>query len=349
MREIVIAGHRIGPGHPCFLIAEAGINHNGDLALARQLIDAAVDAGADAVKFQTYKAEALVAAEAPKAGYQLANTDPTESQLDMVRRCELSYDQFRDLQQYSRQRGIVFLSTPFDHDSLDFLVELGVPALKIASGEITNLPLLRHAASPGLPIILSTGMSDLSEVETAVDTLRTAGCRNLVVLHCVSEYPANPTDANLRAMATMLDALKVPTGYSDHTLGLTVALASIALGACVLEKHFTLDKTLPGPDHVASIDPAELKDLVGAARTVEAALGDGIKAVKDSEATTREIARRSLFLVRDMKANETLRAADLVALRPGTGIPPGARDSVAGRTIAKPLPAGHMLQWQDLA
>ncbi len=338
----------IGPGQPCFVIAEAGINHNGDPARARALVDAAVAASADAVKFQTYKAELVISESAPKAGYQLENTDPEETQLDMVRKCQLSYADFRSLRKYCDDRGIIFLSTPFDHDSLGFLVELGVPALKIASGEVTNLPLLSQAAASGLPVILSTGMSDLTEVETAVRTLRNGGCRDLVVLHCLSNYPAAPADANLRAMATMADALDVLVGYSDHTLGLPVALASVALGACVLEKHFTLDKGLPGPDHVASLDPTELTALVRAVREVESALGDGRKVIKDSEASTRAVARRSLFLALDLAAGETLRPGDLVALRPGGGIAPGELATVSGRRAVRALTAGTMLAWQDI-
>lgn len=347
--HIKIGERLVGPGRPCFVIAEAGINHNGDLAMARRLIDVAAEAGADAVKFQTFKAELVISAEAPKAAYQLANTDPAESQLEMARGWQLPYDDFLTLRDHCRARGIIFLSTPFDHDSLDFLAGAGVPAIKIASGEITNVPLLRHAGATGLPVILSTGMSYLSEVQAAVAELKGAGCRDLVVLHCVSNYPADPADANLRAMAAMAEALGLPVGYSDHTAGRAVALAAVALGACVLEKHFTLDTSLPGPDHKASLDPAELAALVAGIRAVEAALGDGRKAPREAEADTRKVARRSLFLTRDLAAGEALEPNSLVALRPAGGIAPNELAQLAGRTTARALSAGQMLQWPDLA
>ncbi len=317
--------------------------------MARRLIDVAAEASADAVKFQTFKAELVISAAAPKAAYQLENTDPGESQLQMAKTCELAFEDFRGLQRHCRERGIIFLSTPFDHDSLDFLVEAGVPALKVASGEITNFPLLHRAAAAGKPIILSTGMSSLAEVEAAVAELRGGGCRELAVLHCVSNYPADPGDANLRAMLTMGAALDVPVGYSDHTLGLPVALASVALGASILEKHFTLDTSLPGPDHVASLDPAQLRALVQGVRSVEAALGTGVKSPSSAELDTRSIARRSLFLGRDVAVGQTVEADALVALRPSGGISPHELARVSGRKAARGLKAGEMLQWQDLA
>lgn len=345
---IEIAGRPVGPGHPCFVIAEAGINHNGDLAMARRLIEVAAEAGADAVKFQTFKAELVISPGAPKAAYQLAHTDPGESQLEMARGWQLDFDDFLGLQEICRACGVVFLSTPFDLPSLEFLDHAAVPAIKIASGEVTNFPLLRRAGATGRPVILSTGMSSLAEVEAAAAELRAGGCRDLVVLHCVSNYPADPRDANLRAMATLAAALGVPVGYSDHTAGLPVALAAVALGATMLEKHFTLDKSLPGPDHAASLDPAELGALIEGLRAVEAALGDGEKAPRLAEANTRQVARRSLFLVRDLAAGEPLEPDALVALRPAGGIAPNEIDDLTGRKAARSLPAGHMLQWPDL-
>jgi len=349
MADFKIGERRIGPGFPCFVIAEAGINHNGDLDMARRLIDVAAEAGADAVKFQTFKAELVISADAPKAAYQLENTDPGETQLQMARNCQLAFEDFRGLQRHCRERGIVFLSTPFDHDSLDFLVEAGVPALKIASGEVTNFPLLRRAAASGKPAILSTGMSTLAEVEAAVAELRAGGCGELAVLHCVSNYPADPADANLRAMLSMGAALGVPVGYSDHTPGLPVALASVALGAAILEKHFTLDTGLPGPDHVASLDPAQLRQLVEGVRCVEAALGSGVKSPSSAELDTRAVARRSLFLTRDVAAGAAVEPDALVALRPAGGISPHELARVSGRKAARGLKAGRMLAWQDLA
>jgi N-acetylneuraminate synthase/N,N'-diacetyllegionaminate synthase len=348
MAEVRIGDRRIGPGCPCFVIAEAGINHNGNLDMAHRLIDLAADAGADAVKFQTFKAELVISTAAPKAGYQLENTDPGESQLQMAKNCELAFDDFRALQQHCRERGIVFLSTPFDHDSLDFLCHADVPAIKVASGEITNFPLLHRAAAAGKPVILSTGMSRLSEVEAAVAELRRGGCRELVVLHCVSNYPADPGDANLRAMLTIGASLGVPVGYSDHTLGLTVALASVALGACILEKHFTLDTKLPGPDHIASLDPEQLGELVQGVRCVEAALGDGVKSPCNAELATLAVARRSLFLSRDVAVGQLVEPDSLLALRPAGGISPDELAQVRGRKAVRGLKAGDMLQWQDL-
>ena len=241
---VTIAGRSIGGGAPCFVIAEAGVNHNGDVELARRLVDAAAAAGADAVKFQTFRAEGVASAAAPKAGYQLETTDRDESQLEMLRRLELDGDAFRGLKAHAEERGLVFLSTPFDVASVDLLDGLGVAAFKVASPDLTNLPLLEEIARRGRPVILSTGLAELDEVVTAVAAVRAAGAGDLVVLHCVSEYPARPEDANLRAMATMADRLGVPVGYSDHTEGTEVALAAVALGACLLEKHFTLDLSL---------------------------------------------------------------------------------------------------------
>jgi N-acetylneuraminate synthase len=266
MQNIQVGNKLIGPGQPVFVIAEAGVNHNGDLKLARALIDVAVEAGADAVKFQTFRAERLATPDAPKAEYQVQTTGNAESQFEMLRRLELSADAHRELQAYCHERGIIFLSTPFDEEAVDLLDESGVAAFKISSGDLTNSPLLEHVASKGKPVILSTGMSELSELIEAVSVLNTAGCENPVLLHCVSNYPADPAEVNLRAMQTMRSAFDVPVGFSDHTQGIDVALAAVALGACVIEKHFTLDRTMPGPDHRASLEPTELRELVRSIR-----------------------------------------------------------------------------------
>jgi len=347
MKSFTIASHRIGDGR-CFVIAEAGVNHNGEPDRARALIDAALAAGADAVKFQTFKSELVISAEAPKAAYQKAATGAGESQLEMVRRLELSEGDFRGLKAYCDARGILFLSTPFDHPSVDFLDALGVPAFKAPSGEITNLPLLGHMARLGKPVILSTGMAALEEVARAVTELRAKGCPALAVLHCVSNYPADPADANLRAMKTMAEAFDTPVGYSDHTTGIDIALAAVALGAAVVEKHFTLDKSLPGPDHRASLDPGELAALVTGIRRIESALGDGIKAPRPSEADTRQVARRSLFLRAPLAAGQHIDAEQLVALRPAGGIAPNEIERLAGRRALHDLAAGAMLRWSDL-
>lgn len=343
MKIIRIGEHTIGAGHPCLIVAEAGVNHNGDPESARRLVDGAFEAGADAVKFQTFKTERLVSPEAPKAAYQVRTTGAEESQFEMLKRLELPPEAHRSLLAQCRRQGIAFLSTPFDEESADFLDSLGVPAFKIGSGEVTNLPLLRHVARKGKPIILSTGMSWLGEVEAAVRAIREAGGPGLALLHCVSNYPADPRDANLRAMRTMAEAFDVPVGYSDHTLGADVALAAVALGACVIEKHFTLDRNLPGPDHRASLEPAELAALVKGIRTVELALGTGRKEPAASEADVAGAARKSLVMARDAAAGTVL-TEDLVSIqRPGTGLPPAVLPYVIGRRLRRDVAAGAVI------
>jgi len=348
MKAIEILGREIGPGQPCFIIAEAGVNHNGSLEMARQLVDAAARAGADAVKFQTFKAEKVVSPQAPKAAYQLQTTGARESQLDMVKRLELPFDAFRELYVYCQDKRIRFMSTPFDEESVDFLAELNVAVFKIPSGEITNLPFLAHVARKGKPMIVSTGMSYLGEVEAAVRTIEETGNHDFVLLHCVSNYPADPVDANLRAMQTMATAFSVPVGYSDHTPGIEVALAAVALGACVIEKHFTLDRNLPGPDHRASLEPDELVALVRDIRTVEAALGHGRKEPAASEANTAAVARRSLVAARDIPAGAVLTKELIAIKRPGTGLPPAMRDTLIGRRVRVDVTAGALYSLEML-
>lgn len=344
---IDIAGRKIGAGHSCYVIAETGVNHNGDLDLAHRLIDAALDAGADAVKFQTFNSARLVSSEAPKAQYQLATTAADETQLEMIRRLELSPSAHYELQSHCRERGIEFLSTPFDLQSVDLLNQIGVPAFKIGSGDVSNSPLLGYISRLGKPIILSTGMSYLSEVETAVEVIRSAGNNQLVLLQCVSNYPAAPTDANLRAMITMAETFHLPVGYSDHTEGTTVATAAVALGACVIEKHLTLNRELPGPDHKSSLEPAEFSELVRAIRTTEAALGTGEKVPAESETNTRMVARRSLAAAVTLKPGTVLRPDMLSELRPGTGISPSSIADVVGRTMTRTVESGQLLSWSD--
>jgi N,N'-diacetyllegionaminate synthase len=340
---IEVSNHIIGAGHPCFIIAEAGVNHNGDADVARQLIDAAVQAGADAVKFQTFNAEQLVERDAPKPNYQLQTTSADESQLEMLRRLQLAPEAHRVLLKHCRAKNIVFLSTPFDEASADMLDDLGVPAFKIPSGEITNLSFLSYIARKQKPLIVSTGMAYLGEVETAVRYIEQAGNDQIALLHCVSNYPANPADINLRAMYTLATAFNLPIGYSDHTLGIEVALAAVALGACVIEKHLTLDRKQPGPDHHASLEPAELGALVHGIRIVEAALGNGRKEPAASEANTAAVARKSLIAARDIPAGAML-TEELIALkRPGTGLPPAKRELLIGRTARVTIPAGTLI------
>ena len=345
---IEIAGRRIGPGYPVLVIAEAGVNHNGNIDLALRLVDAAVAAKADAVKFQTFITEESISPLAVQADYQRENTGRQESQLDMVKRLELPFEAFAEINEYCQSRGIMFLSSPFDLKSVDLLDRLRVAAFKIASGEITNLPFLAYIAAKRRPIILSTGMSYLAEVETAMSTMEQAGNRQVILLHCVSNYPAASDDINLRAMATMSRAFQVPIGYSDHSNGLEIPLAAVALGACVIEKHFTLDRALPGPDHKASLEPEELADLVRGIRTVEAALGDGQKQPAKSELNTAEVARKSLVAAKDIPKGAALTLESVAIKRPGSGLPPAMRDQVIGRLARIEIVAGTPITFEVL-
>ncbi len=333
----------------CFVIAEAGVNHNGNIGLAHRLIDAAAHAGVDAVKFQSFKADRLVTADAPKADYQTAVMGSSESQLEMLRRLQLSDSAHRELVRHCSERGITFISTPFDEERADFLAELGVLMFKIPSGEITNLPYLEHIARIGRPMLVSTGMSNLGEVEEAVRTIQGTGGTHLALLHCVSNYPADPADVNLKAMETMRTAFGVPTGYSDHTLGNEVAFAAAALGACAIEKHFTLDRSLPGPDHASSCEPEQLSDLVRGIRTVESALGTGRKEPVRSESSTSAVARKSLVASRSLSAGTVISEDMIVVKRPGTGLPPAMRPFLIGRTIRTDIPEGALFTLDGVA
>ncbi len=334
----------VGSGHPAFVIAEAGVNHNGELDLAFKLVDAAVAAGADAVKFQTFIASEVITANAAKAEYQKTTTGEQESQLEMVKRLELSFGDFRKLKIYCDDQGITFLSTPFDSKSVDFLAGLGVVAFKISSGDLTNDPLLRHVAAQKRPVILSTGMSDLDEVRDALAVIKAAGNDDVVLLQCVTNYPAAPEDINLRAMLSMQAAFDVNVGFSDHTLGIEVPLAAVALGACVIEKHFTLDKNFTGPDHRASLEPHEFKAMVCGIRKVEASLGNGHKGPAASEASNAAVARRSIVAARDISAGTMVTPAEIAFKRPGTGLPPRMADQLLGKTARVNVPAGSLLE-----
>ena len=333
----------LGPGNPCFLIAEAGVNHNGDVGLALRLVDAAAEAGVNAVKFQTFEAEAVVSREAPQARYQRDNTGRAESQLEMVRRLQLGAADHRLLVQHCRARRIMFLSSPFDRQSVDLLADLGVPAYKVGSGELTNHLLLRCMAGKGKPLLISTGMASLREVAEAVAVVAASGAPPLALLHCVSDYPASPTDCNLAAMATMREAFGVPVGWSDHTLGIHVPVAAVALGASLVEKHFTVDRSLPGPDHRASLEPGELAGMVRCIRDVEAAIGTGEKHRRETEEDIAQVARRSLFAATDLPPGHRLSVDDVHALRPGTGISPSRLAAFLGRSLKRPVVAGSML------
>lgn len=351
-----------------FVIAEAGVNHNGDAGRAMALVDAAADAGADAVKFQTFRADTLATAAAPKAVYQERQTGKAESQLAMLRRLELSHDAHRDLAARCHARGLTFLSTPFDEASLDFLAaDMRLPLIKIGSGDLTNAPLLLAAARHDLPVILSTGMSDLDEVASALGALsfgygepaaaqpgvaafQTALTRHqallaqrVVLLHCTTEYPAPLADANLRAMHTLATRFGLPVGFSDHTQGITAAIAAVACGARVIEKHFTLDRALPGPDHKASLEPAELVAMVQAIRDVESALGDGTKQPRPVEISNRPIARRSVVATFAIAAGTPISRDQLGLKRPGTGIEPIHLWELVGRTSNRDYAADEQI------
>ncbi|MEO8475080.1 MAG: N-acetylneuraminate synthase [Chryseolinea sp.] len=334
------------------IIAEAGVNHNGDIGLAKKLIDTAAEAGADYVKFQTFKAEKLVSPSARKAEYQQVNdSDKDTSQFSMLKRLELDAGMHRELMEYAAQKRIGFLSTGFDPESLDLLYELGIELYKIPSGEITNLPLLEKIASFGKPVIISTGMATLQDIDDAIGALISGGINktNITVLHCNTQYPTPMEDVNLRAMQTIANSFQVKVGYSDHTLGIEVPIASVALGACVVEKHFTLDRTLPGPDHAASLEPNELAQMVSAIRNIELALGTAFKEPSPSELPNMAVARKSVHLVFERKQGDLLIEDDLIMLRPGDGISPMNFRSTIGRRLLRDLPAGHKLNWSDLA
>ena len=343
-----IGSHRIANDGRCFVIAEAGVNHNGDVGLAHRLVDVAADAGADAVKFQTFQADRLVSAGSPKAKYQIENTSAEGSQGDMLAELELTRDEFGSLFEHARQRGIVFISTPFDEQSASELLSIGVPAFKVSSGDLTNRGLLRYLGALKKPVIISTGMSYLGEVEQAVGCLQDANAEAVAILQCTSNYPAPPEAINLRVMETLRLAFGVPVGYSDHTAGLPVALASAARGAAILEKHFTLDRALPGPDHKASIVPNELAALVKGIRDIEMALGGARKVPEAAEQDTRLVARRSLFFCRSIDLGAFVREEDLIALRPGTGLSPMDIGRVIGRRARRAVKPGRMVEIGDL-
>ena len=330
------------------IIAEAGVNHNGDINNAKKLIDKAVEANVDYIKFQTFKTELCISKNAVKADYQIENTqNSSESQLEMVKKLELSFEQFVELEKYCQQKGVQFLSTGFDFESLEFLAGLGITIAKIPSGEITNLPYLRKIATLFSEVILSTGMATITEIKDAVKVLTDNGVSKdkITVLHCNTEYPTPMEDVNLKAMLHIQRELGVPVGYSDHTLGIEVPIAAVALGATVIEKHFTLDKTLPGPDHKASLEPEELKAMVMAIRNIEKAIGgSGLKEVSKSEAKNKPIARKSIVAAKKIVKGESFTIENLTVKRPGTGISPMQWDEVIGKTAKKDFEEDDLIE-----
>ncbi|MDH4185685.1 MAG: N-acetylneuraminate synthase [Nitrospira sp.] len=332
--------------HRTLIIAEAGVNHNGDIETAKQLIDIAALAGADLVKFQTFKADRVVTRTARKADYQIQTTHGQESQYDMLRCLELSPEAHKELISHCATRNVGFFSTGFDVESIDLLVSLGQDRFKIPSGEITNLPYLRHIGRLGKGVILSTGMASLGEVEDAINALEQAGTSraDITVLHCTTEYPAPINEVNLRAMQSLHAAFGVAVGYSDHTPGIEVAIAAVAMGASVIEKHFTLDRDMPGPDHKASLEPEELEAMVRAIRNIEAAMGDGVKRLTPSEARNRPVARKSLVANRTIKAGERFSAENITVKRPGTGISPMRWDEIMGRSSPRDFSVDELIE-----
>ncbi len=343
MKSVSIGRRKIGGGFPVFVIAEAGVNHNGKLPLAKKLVDAAKNAGADAVKFQTFKAEKLAARRAPLAAYQ--KKEGAQSQREMLRALELSENDFRELFHHAKKKNMLFLSTPFDEESADFLDSLGARAFKVGSGELTNLPLLSHLAKKKKPVILSTGMAVLSEIKDAVAALERDGCADIVLLHCVSSYPAPLEACNVRAVKTLEKTFHVPCGFSDHTTGFEAGCAAVALGARCIEKHFTLDSSLPGPDHKMSLEPHELARYIQSLHDVEASLGDGTKKPAPCENDVRRIARKSVVSARDIVKGERIVQTMLCMKRPGTGIMPRDVKKVIGKIAKKNIPADTLIKW----
>jgi len=347
MNNVEIGGHSIGPGAPCFILAEAGVNHNGDVAMARELVRQAQRAGASCVKFQTFKAERVVTASAPKAAYQLKVTDPAESQFAMLKKLELSDEAHRELIRLCRAEGIEFLSTPYSIEDAEMLHGLGVEGFKIASGQLVELPLLAAIARFGRPMILSTGMATMGEVEEAVGAIRAAGNDRFVVLQCTTNYPSRVADANLRAMVSMRERTRAVVGYSDHTEGIAACLAAVALGAAVIEKHFTLDRTLPGPDHRCSSSPEEFRALVQGIREVEAALGDGGKRPTEAEVVNTVGMRRSIVARWAIPAGRRVTEADFAFKRPATGMAPKRLPELVQRTARKDIEADAQVWPED--
>lgn len=331
----------------CFIIAEAGVNHNGDINIAKKLVDKAKEAGVDAIKFQTFRAENLVTKEAPKAEYQKETTGDG-SQFEMLKKLELSLEDHITLKRYCEEKGIMFISTPFDFESVDLLEKTDVSLYKVSSGDLTNLPLLSYIANKNKPIILSTGMANLGEVEEAVETISKAGNDRTILLHCTSNYPTAYEEVNLRAMLTMKEAFKLPVGYSDHTIGIEIPIAAVALGAKVIEKHFTLDRNMKGPDHRASIEPDELKIMVRSIRNIELAMGDGIKRCNKSEENIRKVARKSIVAGRDISKDEVITINNISFKRPEFGLKPKYVDLVVGKKARRNIKVNEFITFNDV-
>lgn len=348
MVKIKIGNKLIEEGKPCFIIAEAGVNHNGSLSLGRKLVDVAKEAGVDAVKFQTFKAEKIVIPNAEQSRYQTENIGKKESQYAMLKRLELSYSDFKSLKGYCDKKGIIFLSTPHScKEDVDLIAEL-CPAIKVGSGDLTNLPILKYIASKKLPIILSTGMSTLEEVQEAVKTIKKQGNNKIILLHCTTNYSCPLEEVNLRAMVALKKKFKLPVGYSDHTFGIMIPLMAVAMGAQIIEKHFTLNRNLPGPDHKASLEPNELKEMVKRIREAERALGDGIKKPTRSEEKIKKLVRKSIVARIDIPKGTRIIQDMLVTKRPGAGILPKYLNKIIGRIAKREIKKDELIKFENL-
>ena len=328
-----------------FIIAEIGVNHNGDINLAKKMIKSASECGVDAVKFQTFKSEELVTENARTADYQEENTNEN-SQLAMLKKLELSFDDFKELKDYSLKNGVIFISSPFDVNSVDLLETLDVPLYKLGSGELNNFELIDHVQKTNKPIIISTGMATLDEIKETYDFIENKD--NLIILHCITGYPTSFEEANLNFIKTLKSEFDVPIGFSDHSPGIELPIAAVALGACVVEKHFTLDKNLEGPDHKASLNPKEFKAMVDAIRNIEVAMGDGVRKFSDNELEIKKVARKSIVLNQDVSKDMIIERGMLSIKRPGTGIPPKFIDDVVGKKLIKDLKSNNVLKWDYL-
>jgi len=349
MKMVKIRDYKIGLGNPCFIIAEVGVNHNGEMENAHRLIDAAARAGANAVKFQSFVTDELITPDAPKANYQIETTGEVGSQYRMLKALELTASQQAELKTYCEQVGIIYLCTPYEKNSVDMLDDLGVAAYKIASTDITNIPLLLYMARKKRPVILSTGMSNLGEIEQAVDTLRINGLEGkIIILQCTSEYPTPVQEVNLRAIKTIRRAFNCPVGFSDHTPGIGASPWAVAVGACVVEKHLTLDRKMSGPDHRASIEPDELSQLVETIRDVESALGDGVKKPTPSENPNKQLMQKSLVACEFIPKGQVIHPEYLTSKRPATGISPRMWNEVIGRRVARDVQAGEILDMSSI-
>ncbi|MBI5631831.1 MAG: N-acetylneuraminate synthase [Elusimicrobia bacterium] len=344
MASIQVGSRAIGDGHRVFVIAEAGVNHNGDMALAKRLIDAAVEAGADSVKFQTFKAEESVTAEAPLAAYQKKNDKTAKSFLGMLQKLELAPENFKELADYAREKGILFFSKPAYPGAVEILEAAGVPLYKIGSGDINFFTLLRQVAATGKPVIISTGMSTLDEIREALEALKEGGCSQAAVLHCVTAYPVEFRFANLKAIETLRRHFSVPIGYSDHTVGVEAAVAAVAMGACIIEKHLTLDRALPGPDHLASLEPGEFKTMVEQIRHVEESLGTGEKGIAECERENARLVRKSLVAARPIRKGDVILEAMIAYKRPGTGLSDKHRSHFVGKPALREIRQDEPLQ-----